>query len=205
MLDYLEELLEQMADEGQEDASGPMELAGWDVLAVPPAQGAGVVTVAGRFQSRELSGSEPEGDGQDSLPDKDTAGDTAQAAQDAVWTAFDIERLARRMGDDADWGADREGAEQLPEWLTGRPVGRVPDGILEMARDSPADAAAGLEKLYRRTAQAARPTVLEPVDGGAAREPWTGAPAASASLTVEELDRAVRRDSRRYDGEMKLY
>ena len=30
-------------------------------------------------------------------------------------------------------------------------------------------------------------------------------PGSAASLAVDELDRAVRRDSRRYDGEMRIY
>lgn len=57
--------------------------------------------------------------------------------------------------------------------------------------------------LYRRLARAGRRAraVRAPEGSAAAERQSVGSP----SLTVDELDRAVRRDSRRYDGGMELY
>lgn len=63
----------------------------------------------------------------------------------------------------------------------------------------------GLAELYRQTAQAVRPATpaVTPAQAGSRvleREDAGGPP-----LTAEELDRAVRRDSRRYDGGMSIF
>lgn len=66
-------------------------------------------------------------------------------------------------------------------------------------------AEAGLERLYRRTAQAGRLPAQGMAGGTAA---WTRPekePGQTAALTVDELDRAVKRDSRRYDGGMSIF
>lgn len=63
----------------------------------------------------------------------------------------------------------------------------------------------GLETLYRRTAQAGRPTHQAPAGTQAGRAARAEEPGRIASLTVDELDRAVRRDSRRYDGGMSIF
>lgn len=64
------------------------------------------------------------------------------------------------------------------------------------------EALSGLEGLYRRAAEAAlAPSAAHPAPP---REP-DRAEAPAAGLTAEELDRAVRRDSRRYDGGMSIY
>lgn len=64
----------------------------------------------------------------------------------------------------------------------------------------------GLEELYRQTVQAARPAVpaVAPSES-AVRVLEREAAGSPPSLTAEELDRAVRRDSRRYDGGMTIY
>lgn len=62
-----------------------------------------------------------------------------------------------------------------------------------------------LEELYRRTAQAASPAALALPVEQAGRVPPAEEPGRSAALAVDELDRAVRRDSRRYDGGMSIY
>lgn len=68
-----------------------------------------------------------------------------------------------------------------------------------------AEARRGLEELYRQAAQAARP-VLQAVGGEqAVRMARTGEGETPRQLTVDELDRAVRRDSRRYDGGMSIF
>ena len=64
---------------------------------------------------------------------------------------------------------------------------------------------AGLKGLYRQTVQGLRPAApaLPPEQAG--RTVRAQEPGSAASLAVDELDRAVRRDSRRYDGGMSIY
>lgn len=60
----------------------------------------------------------------------------------------------------------------------------------------------GVERLYRRMAEAVAVSPVSAAAHGVFREEQT---AEAAGLTVRELDRAVRRDSRRYDGGMNIY
>lgn len=69
----------------------------------------------------------------------------------------------------------------------------------------PEEGRRGLEELYRQTAQAARPASLAAEAGQAARTARMGEAETARQLTVDELDRAVRRDSRRYDGGMSIF
>lgn len=69
----------------------------------------------------------------------------------------------------------------------------------------PEEGRRGLEELYRQTAQAARPASLAAEAGQAARTARMGEAETDRQLTVDELDRAVRRDSRRYDGGMSIF
>ena len=62
-----------------------------------------------------------------------------------------------------------------------------------------------LEGLYRRTAQAVRPPAQNLPVEQAGRTRLDEKPERAAALTVDELDWAVRRDSRRYDGGMTIY
>ena len=64
---------------------------------------------------------------------------------------------------------------------------------------------AGLKGLYRQTVRGMRPAApaLPPEQAG--RTARAQEPGSAASLAVDELDRAVRRDSRRYDGGMNIY
>ncbi len=70
------------------------------------------------------------------------------------------------------------------------------DKVVRMEADS------GVEWLYRQTAGAEWLVAPGPAIQAAGQAETEIGPAA---LTVEELDRAVRRDSRRYDGEMCIY
>ena len=63
----------------------------------------------------------------------------------------------------------------------------------------------GLAELYRQTVRAARPALPPLSGGGAERTERAREPGGSAGLTVDELDRAVRRDSRRYDGGLSIF
>lgn len=75
----------------------------------------------------------------------------------------------------------------------------------ELAQAVRHEAESGLEELYRQTVQASRPTVQTLPVEQAGRTLQAEEPGLSAALTVDELDRAVRRDSRRYDGGMMIY
>lgn len=66
----------------------------------------------------------------------------------------------------------------------------------------PGGQASGVERLYRRMAEAVAVSPISAAVPGVVREEQT---AETAGLTVRELDRAVRRDSRRYDGGMNIY
>lgn len=75
----------------------------------------------------------------------------------------------------------------------------------ESAPEETAEPRRGLEELYRQTVQAARPA-LQAVNGErAVRMMKTEEAEKPRQLTVDELDRAVRRDSRRYDGGMSIF
>ena len=81
-------------------------------------------------------------------------------------------------------------------------------GIADLALESAGRSGvvwAGLKGLYRQTVGGLRPAApaLPPEQAGRtapAREPGS-----AASLAVDEMDRAVRRDSRRYDGGLSIY
>lgn len=130
-------------------------------------------------------------------------------------------------------GLERSPADSVPaEARQGGPghIAAGPDGTaplrwpgagdVELARtDAPSDRAVedglatppqparrGLEALYRQAAQAARPAAPQaqaaPRPGQAVR---LGEPDTPRQLTVDELDRALRRDSRRYDGGLEIF
>lgn len=79
--------------------------------------------------------------------------------------------------------------------------GTGPDGV----RNSGADGDRGLERLYQETVRATRPAASALPVEQAGRLAGAEDPGRTAALTVDELDRAVRRDSRRYDGGMTLF
>lgn len=101
------------------------------------------------------------------------------------------------------WLPDTAHDEPLPEWTANHLPNRWTKSVAE---DIPktVDPAKGLEWLYQKTAQAARQTASGLASELAAPETQTTS-ILPAALSVEELDRAVKRDSRRYDGEMKLF
>lgn len=99
-------------------------------------------------------------------------------------------------------GMDRPGPTLIP----GEKAGDVDRTGPESAARSGglSRAAAGLEGLYRQTARTVR--LEAPLPGGGAQTVVRVEEAApAAALTAEKLDRAVRRDSRRYDGQMELF
>ncbi len=78
-------------------------------------------------------------------------------------------------------------------------------GQSDAAADSVRPADGGLEGLYRQALQASRPAVQGLPVEQAGRSMRAEEPGRTAALTMDELDRAVRRDSRRYDGGMTIY
>lgn len=117
----------------------------------------------------------------------------------------------------------RDGLEIIVTGPNGTPLLRRPgDGDLELvelpnarAEDGPpaADpvtaslqsAERGLEGLYRQAARAARPAAQAPAAPRQGQAVRLGEPETPRQLTVDELDRAVRRDSRRYDGGLDIF
>lgn len=129
--------------------------------------------------------------------------------------------------------AERDAAVEGAFWLDGlteavtgsngavvlrRPgIGDVEPAVLRVRRDraetAELDAAVrpltaaerGLEGLYRQTVQAGHSAVQAAPVEQAGRAVRAEEPGRTAALTVDELDRAVRRDSRRYDGGMTIF
>lgn len=94
------------------------------------------------------------------------------------------------------------GAGDVELARTDAPAGRT-------AQDGPAappqPARRGLEALYRQAAQAARPAPQAQAALRPGQEVRLGEPDTPRQLTVDELDRALRRDSRRYDGGLEIF
>lgn len=124
-----------------------------------------------------------------------TLAEQIQGAEDAWQTAEAIAAEtaeANRMAAEAVAGAERAArAETAESPLTGtRRAHQVQ---------------AGLEGLYRQAVRAARPAAPALPPERAGRSARAREPGSAASLAVDELDRAVRRDSRRYDGGMSIF
>lgn len=76
---------------------------------------------------------------------------------------------------------------------------------MDSVMESMTSAEKGLEGLYKQAVQASRPAAQSLPVEQAGRSLRADEPGRTAALTVDELDRAVRRDSRRYDGGMTLF
>lgn len=121
---------------------------------------------------------------------------------EAAWRRASAERLDRgeELAAQAAYLAAEEAAETAEAHLSAEKGG-------ELARTIRRETRSGLEGLYRQTVQAVRPAAPARAPdaeqtGWAARVEEPGHPAA---LTADELDRAMRRDSRRYDGGMTIF
>lgn len=91
--------------------------------------------------------------------------------------------------------------------LTELPSAKAEDGpaAADTVTDSPQPAERGLERLYRQAVRAARPAAQAPAAPPQGQAVRLGEPETPRQLTVDELDRAVRRDSRRYDGGLDIF
>lgn len=225
MIDRLEELLAMLEDEDErekkdekdeEDREDVPALTGRTAPgAVPPEGDHGETAPAGdtrREAPAELNAGAPEL----------TAGEPAEmeapapeekiengpvwrldaGAAEAAWRRAPAERLDRpeEIAAQAARMAAEEAAESAEARLSVEKGG-------ELARAVRHEAHSGLEGLYRQTVQAVRPAAQAPAPGGepSGRTLRAGEPGRTAALTVDELDRAVRRDSRRYDGGMTIF
>lgn len=97
------------------------------------------------------------------------------------------------------------GTGDLEAELKGAKRNPLPTAGPEGGREGGAEEDRGLERLYRDTARAARPAASALPVEQAGRPAGAEDPGRTAALTVDELDRAVRRDSRRYDGGLTLF
>lgn len=107
----------------------------------------------------------------------------------------------------ADGGPDGGGAGDGAALLepAGPEAGASAAEELGAVMDTMTAAERGLEGLYRQTVQASRPAAQALPVEQAGRAVRAQEPGRTAALTVDELDRAVRRDSRRYDGGMTIF
>ena len=194
MVDRLEELLALLEDEdGGEEREDGLD----PVAAVPPA----IPTAeAGTDETPELEENEgPAAEAAEWLPEDleippERREGSEEAAAKNVLAEPDWSGLARPQNGDWQWN--------LPQ--TGSVRDQAGDGKEESAAEA---AERGLEGLYRETVRAARPAAQplpQPVEQ-AGKVHRAVEPGRTAELTVDELDRAVRRDSRRYDGGMTLF
>ena len=178
---------------GAED--GPDGAGTAQVPAAPeegPADIKGPVWTAGPLESGEEL---PEG-GQ-AVPE--VIADAAEPALERLWRDAPAWDAA---------GADKAGTPERAEAKEAAPAaaerhrnGREADAGAEPM--GPAER--GLEELYQKTAAAARSALQPPGGGQAGRTIRVGEPEPPRQLTVDELDRAVRRDSRRYDGGLDIF
>ncbi len=185
MVDWIERLLPPEEDEEEEDVL--LREAG-GVLPPPEDEAGEDGAAAGGERAPEAGEDGPAAaeaaaeQGWDPGGAEEEFGVTAPGGQTAEW-------LARRR---AHSGGPSAAAPRRQGQGEGRDTGRE------------RTAAEGLEALYRQTARAAwaAPALeAQPVERMVrVREKEGG-----AALTAEELDRAVRRDSRRYDGGMSIF
>jgi hypothetical protein len=187
MTDLLEELLDEM-----EEDEKPEEPDGWEKLTATPhiPEGPGAVE-----RQEDAGGREDRPDPRDEPAGKKAAEPLRQRGSGAALpegTAAELEQVTAA----ADRGGDVTGS-----------LARVrrKAAETELAGVRAADSGArGTLTLYRSAARGIRSAqaAAAPAAGAAVTERMT---AGTGSLTVDELDRAVRRDSRRYDGGMELY
>lgn len=141
--------------------------------------------------------------GGEAAADEVVADAAGNEAAEGLWDEF----AAAVMGPDGTVMLRRPGAGDVE---TVRVAGAVDkraaaEELGAVVKSSLTEAETGLEGLYRRTVQAGKPMAQNLPVEQAGRTVRAEEPGRTAALTVEELDRAVRRDSWRYDGGMTLF
>lgn len=196
VVDRLEELLAQVADEDDEEQEDALALEAERALPAGPAPGS---------EGRPEGG--PESEGREETGQEERAA-PAPPEDGELWGEI-FRADGERTPEDGRPVADHENgltAPRAPGAGDGQAAGPRPEEPAAAA-DAPAPGAAerGLEKLYRRAAQAGRPATQSLPVEQAGRTRHAEEPGHAAALTVDELDRAVRRDSRRYDGGITIF
>ena len=151
----------------------------------------------------------PDGDGPDwtdgpeGLPgETDWAQVRADGPEGAVWS----EELDPETGRTV-WTLARAGLgrETGGVWDAGTEADRAAGPGRRPEAGAAGSALAGLAELYRGAASEGRAPAPAAVPEGGRRTVLERTAEGAPGLTVEELDRAVRRDSRRYDGGMSIF
>ena len=200
MVDRLEELLEMMETEDEDEERE-------DALALTDRTVPGLVSPEGDDGDANPSGdartdqgvplaAENQAPGGEGLSGDKPAEDADAPAED-VWRWKLVETPGEAVAE-----AVRMAGKSRPE---NSGMHRSVEQGGEPAQTAARGAQSGLEELYRRTAQASRPPVQGLPVEQAGRTHQAEEPGRAAALTVDELDRAVRRDSRRYDGGITIY
>ena len=209
MIDRIEELLGSLAAQDEEEQE--------DVLALPmteetvPAPPRRDGEEAGDGETGDKSGGRTAGEMETEIESAQVAGEFWKNGP--VWTVRsgspemdEVQRTAM-----AGQAAQAEKVPQLPRdgdfvWsgleqtARGGTTGPELKGSAQTGLEQ-----AGLKGLYRQTVRGLRPAAPALLPEQAGRTVLTQEPGSAASLAVDELDRAVRRDSRRYDGGMSIY
>lgn len=188
MIDRIEELLGHMAAEEEEDGrEDALTLLGAAAAAAAPRDRDGLEEIPARDGP---GASEEAPDGPDAPEDPEDEEDLSGLEE------FDLPAplLSPSERAESDTGDGPSLQTAGPVDFSGGPA-------------APEPSLAGLEELYRETARETLPSAAPAVPQGGRGEFARRAeePGSAASLAVDELDRAVRRDSRRYDGEMSIY
>lgn len=229
----MEELLELTQDDGdEEERKDALELRTEDAAPAPPPPE--TETQAGPQEAETARQTAPEQE-KYLPPALKAAAETARAAalpespaeipvRDGLADSAGLEAaLSEPVSEPVPAKLWRDGLGKVVTGPNGTPLLRKPGGgdleLMELPNarvedGSPAadavtaslqPAERGLEGLYRQAVRATRPAaqaLAAPQQGQAVR---LGEPETPRQLTVDELDRAVRRDSRRYDGGLEIF
>lgn len=199
MTDWIELMLGEDGEEAEDEERLALDGTAEVRLPAPP----------GRNETEE----EPDGEtaperppermraaGQDGSEGTDWAGVRTDGTDWAKWTAEAVPETGR-----PEWTRRIEG----PAGETGGYLEAGVEAAGERARGAALKpdrkGSAALAELYRGAAEGARAPAPALARSGTSRTMLEREAGGAPPLTVEELDRAVRRDSRRYDGGMSIF
>lgn len=228
MVDRLEELLALMEDEDDEDEgkdalelraaavpAAPAAESGAEEAAESGAEGAAPALREDRNAPAEAGGLDwmldvrgPLLESQEEVPGADGAVDGAaenESAGDGAAEFLRDELAAAVMGPGGSVVLRRPGAGDVELAEAAGLPGRAGEAEMSATGNAGRPGDEGLEGLYRQAVRAGRPAAQNLPVEQAGRPMRAEEPGRTAALTVDELDRAVRRDSRRYDGGMTLF
>lgn len=208
LVDRLEELLAALADEDENEKEEERE-------DVPALADPAVPAVSGGNERRDTPASPAAaGDAERfaaAAAERDAASPVEERRDGPEWTAQaalpSAEAVWRRQSTDQTDETAAEFARTAVEGAAEAARERLsPEQGGALARAVRREAGSGLEGLYRQAVQASRPAAPQAAGAGqGGRTLYAVEPERTAGLTVDELDRAVRRDSWRYDGGMTIF